>query len=200
LGKPGSAIVLREKRALPRKRGVPKLASEPSTNTPVDPTSLLSDEDAAGASDDALLNIHELKPSDTRILSDKQFNQLKDTLVEGFTNAQLAHYIGEYQRIRRLSQEDEPVSEPPPWVVERRSWVPFVDGSVGAVGPLLEGYVTKAMSPKKRLAIRIMRECWDVSNQKVVELDGYLDIRLRDAEFSLLTRTLSEPSTTVSLS
>jgi hypothetical protein len=200
LGKPGSAIVLREKRALAKKRGLLKLASEPTANAPVDPTSLLSDEDTAETSDDALLNIHELQPKGTRILSDKQFNKLKNTLVEGFTNAQLAHYIGEYQRIRRLTQEDEPVSEVPPWVVETRTWVPFVPGAVGAVDPLLEGYITKAMTPKKRLAVRIMRECWDVSNQKVLERDGCLDIRLRDAEFSLLTRTLSEPPTAVSCS
>ncbi|KAK4125047.1 hypothetical protein N657DRAFT_616236 [Parathielavia appendiculata] len=188
LGKPGSAIILREKRALRKSRRHPTLSpNNDPTDGSVDPASLLSNEDTFATSDDILLNIHELKPNGTRILSDKDFNKLQDTLVQGFTNAQLVHYIGEYQRIRRLSQEDEHVSEVHPWVLEAQPWVPYVAGAGGAVEPLLQGYVTKVMTPKKRLAIRILRECWDVSNREVLDRDGYLEIRLRDAEFSLLT-------------
>ncbi|KAK4102697.1 hypothetical protein N658DRAFT_446092 [Parathielavia hyrcaniae] len=188
LGKPGSAIILREKRALRRGIRHPTLApGHDSTDGLVDPASLLSDEDAAAPSDDILLNIHELKPEGTPILNDRDFNKLKDTLVEGFTNAQLVHYIVEYQRVQRLSQEDEHVSEVPPWVLESQPWVPYVARAGGTVEPLLQGYVTKATTPKKRLAIRILRECWEVSNEKVLDRDGYLEMRLRDAEFSLLT-------------
>jgi hypothetical protein len=140
-------------------------------------------------SEDILLNIHELKPKDTHILTDKQFNGLRNTLNNGFTVAQLVHYLKEYEAIRRLTGEDEHIPETPPWVLEHQSWAPTV-ATAGDIEPHLQGYISRSMTPKKRLAVRLMRECWDVSNQKVLDKDGYLSIQLRDVEFELLTRTL----------
>lgn len=191
LGKPGSAIVLREKRAAKKRRPAQLTADDDSATANIDPASLLLDEDAAAASEDILVNIHELKPTETRILTDKQFDNLRNTLIEGFTNTQLAQYIREYERMRQLSEDDEPTPEANPWILERRPWAPAIKNAARDIEPHLEGYITKGMAPKKRLAVRLMRECWGVSNQNVLDLDGYLTIRLRDVEFSLLTRTLN---------
>jgi hypothetical protein len=184
LGKPGSAIVLREKRAIRKRRR----ADSDDSQHQVDPTSLLPNEDAAATSEDVLLNIHELKPEGTRILSNRKFKALKDTLVEGFTSTQLGHYIRVHQETQRFRQDVEGSSDVAPWVLARQPWAPVVENSAEDLDPHLVGYITKRMPPKERLAVRLMRECWDVSNQKVLDQDGYLSITLRDVEFSLLTR------------
>ncbi|KAL2180784.1 mitochondrial inner-membrane-bound regulator-domain-containing protein [Thermothelomyces heterothallicus CBS 202.75] len=191
LGKPGSAIVLREKRTRKKKRQLAEL--KPDSDAPethVDPASLLVDEDAAADSEDVLLNIHELRPKDKRILSDKAFTQLRDTLVDGFTNAQLTRYVREYEAIQQLNQEDtheDAAQELPPWVLEHQPWTPISENGVDVVEPHLAGYITKGMAPKARLAVRLMRNCWDLCSQSVLDRDGYLSLRLRDVEFSLLT-------------
>lgn len=197
LGKPGSAIVLREKRPRKKRPLPPELKSESdSPGTHVDPASLLADKDAAVNSEDILLNIHELRPKDERILSDKAFTQLRDNLVNGFTNAQLTRYVREYEEIKQLDLEEtheHPVEEFPPWVLEHQPWAPILEDGLEGVDPRLAGYITKGMTPKVRLAVRLMRNCWNLCNQSVLDKDGYLCLRLRDVEFSLLTRTSSEP-------
>ncbi|KAL2142456.1 hypothetical protein VTI28DRAFT_1165 [Corynascus sepedonium] len=188
LGKPGSAIVLREKRTRKKKRQLAELKLDAAApETQVDPASLLADDNAAAESEDILVNIHELRPKDKRILSDKEFTQLKNTLVDGFTSAQLTRYIREYETIRQLSQEDDHTPELPAWVLEHQPWVPTAVNRVEGVEANLVGYITKGMAPKSRLAVRLMRNCWDLSNQLVLDRDGYLSLRLRDVEFSLLT-------------
>ncbi|KAL2149977.1 hypothetical protein VTH82DRAFT_7653 [Thermothelomyces myriococcoides] len=191
LGKPGSAIVLREKRPRKKRPLPPELKSESdSPGTHVDPASLLADKDAAVNSEDILLNIHELRPKDERILSDKAFTQLRDNLVNGFTNAQLTRYVREYEEIKQLDLEEtheHPVEEFPPWVLEHQPWAPILEDGLEGVDPRLAGYITKGMTPKVRLAVRLMRNCWNLCNQSVLDKDGYLCLRLRDVEFSLLT-------------
>jgi hypothetical protein len=157
------------------------------------------DEEAAAVSEDILLNIHELKPEGTTVLTDRQFTQLKNTLVGGFTSAQLARYVREYGAMQQLTQEVDRVPETAPWILERQPWVPGLGKAVADVDPYLEGYITKGMVPKTRLVVRLIRECWGVSNQNVLDKDGYLSIRLRDVEFSLLTRTSSRTPTPCSL-
>jgi hypothetical protein len=191
LGKPGSAIVLREKRAFEHRPRSPQFQDQDSAAADIDFSKILPEEGTPTESEDILLNIHELKPKDTHILTDKQFNGLRNTLNNGFTVAQLVHYLKEYEAIRRLTGEDEHIPETPPWVLEHQSWAPTV-ATAGDIEPHLQGYITRGMTPKRRLAVRLMRECWDVSNQKVLDKDGYLSIRLRDVEFELLTRTCAQ--------
>ncbi|KAL2136424.1 hypothetical protein VTI74DRAFT_3858 [Chaetomium olivicolor] len=188
LGKPGSAIVLREKRRVDKKPRFPRLTPDNDReNDPVDTASLLAVASADAASDDVLLNIHELKPRETSILTDKEFRKLKDTLVGGFTSTQLTLYIRDHQEAQRLGQEGARAAEDAPWVLERQPWAPIVPNALQDVEPHLQGYISRGMAPKERLAIRLMRECWDVSNQKILDKDGYASLRLRDVEFSLLT-------------
>jgi hypothetical protein len=200
LGKPGSAIVLRETPDRRKQRQAQQhLRDDDAAEAQVDPASLLVDEEAAAVSEDILLNIHELKPEGTTVLTDRQFTQLKNTLVGGFTSAQLARYVREYGAMQQLTQEVDRVPETAPWILERQPWVPGLGKAVADVDPYLEGYITKGMVPKTRLVVRLIRECWGVSNQNVLDKDGYLSIRLRDVEFSLLTRTSSRTPTPCSL-
>ncbi|KAL2020239.1 hypothetical protein VTK56DRAFT_8665 [Thermocarpiscus australiensis] len=187
LGKPASAIVMREANVV-KSRKYPTLESDDSAKLPqADLAGLIPNEITDAVSDeDILLNIHELQPKDTRILTENEFNALKSTLTEGFTVAQLESYVDRWQEVQPFLQEEAPASEDPPWVLERRPWVPVVENAVQDIEPQLYGYVTQDMPPKERLAIRLMRQCWNLSYHEIFEQHGYLDVRLRDTEFSLL--------------
>ncbi|KAL2161206.1 hypothetical protein VTH06DRAFT_8426 [Thermothelomyces fergusii] len=194
LGKPGSAIVLRERRPVKKKPGLAELVKSGAADvleTHVEPASLLASNDPSPDWEDVLLNIHELRPKDERILTDKAFAQLRDTLVRSFTNPQLNRYIREYETIRQMDQEGprEPAAEKlPPWVLGHQPWAPMPEDEVDGALPHLAAFITKDMAPKTRLAVRLMRDCWDLYNQSVLDKDGYVCLRLRDVEFTLLTR------------
>ncbi|KAK4145363.1 mitochondrial inner-membrane-bound regulator-domain-containing protein [Dichotomopilus funicola] len=185
LGKPGSVIVLREK-GVASARGMPEPEEEDDPANAVDPAKLLGSREAAEAFDDILLNIHELKPEGAPTLTDFEFNRLCRNITDGFTNAQLSQYLKEYQSIKKLSGEEDPVPDLPPWILEREPWIPIVEPALQEPDPRLDGYVTKRMKSKTRLAIRILRQCWDVSNQRVLEKDGYMSIHLSDLDFGLV--------------
>lgn len=187
LGKPGGAIVLRETRAIEKRARPPALVLD-ADNGPIDPASLLAAAIVGSASEDILLNIHELKP-ETLILTEKEFNKLKGTLVKGFTSAQLGLYLREHQQAGRFVQEEAETVDEHPWILERHPWAPIFANVTQEVDSHLVGYIFRGMAPKERLAIRLMRECWDVSSQKVLDKDGHVSLQLRDVEFSLLTRT-----------
>lgn len=190
LGEPGTAIVLREQHPMlqSQERSEPEVQDAPEAK--IDISSLLREKANEPSFDDILMNIHELKPEETHLLSDKEFNALKKKLLNGFTSAQLASYITEYQETLQAAQGFEEVKEDPqtpPWALELRPWAPVVENAVEGASPKLSGYITSRMSPKTKVAIRLMRECWDLSCQGVVEQHGYIISRLPELEFSLLT-------------
>ncbi len=199
LGKPGSAIVLREKGALKKRHQLGGLEhGQDTTRDQLDPTRFLLDESAAITSEEALLNIHNLKPKDMRVLSPRQFKELKNTLATGFTTLQLENYISIHKDSQRFSQGSKDTDETPPWLVQQQPWAPIVENFVKGSEPQLDGYIKKGMARKERFAVRLMRECWDVSSQDVLDQDGHLSLTLRDVEFSLLTRTLRRsPATAI---
>ncbi len=183
--------MLREKGALRKRHQLGGLEDgHDTTHDQVDPTSFLLDESAAITSEEALLNIHDLKPKDVRVLGPRQFKELKDTLANGFTTLQLESYIGIHKESQRFSQGNKDTDETLPWLVQRQPWAPIVENFVKGSEPQLDGYIRKGMARKERFAVRLMRECWDVSSQDVLDQDGHLSLTLRDVEFSLLTRTL----------
>lgn len=199
LGKPGSAIIMRERKMKKKLRGPAQPESEATANSRVDMARLLPAKRTDATTDEAQLNIHELKPAGTQILSENEFMMLKDTLMEGFTSSQLMNYMKEYRVVQQqLAQVDTDSSKRPPWLLELRPWVPAVENAVPDVGPQLDGYITSDMTRKERLAMRLMRECWDLSYQEIQDRHGYLSLKLRDKEFSLLTSRLRRiPTATV---
>ncbi|KAK3941918.1 hypothetical protein QBC46DRAFT_381263 [Diplogelasinospora grovesii] len=188
LGKPAHAIVLRDGGAWKRKQIASQAESEgpPERTEGVDLIQALEKEGSDPDLEEVLLNIHELQPSETRLLSEKDFRALKETLTQGFTKGQLDVYIAQFQSAARKSAQEACLSTDPAWVLERRPWIPVVDESHNGVDPILRGYVSKSMPPKERLVVRLMRECWDLSSQDVINHQGYLDVKLREIEFKLL--------------
>ncbi|KAK0729691.1 mitochondrial inner-membrane-bound regulator-domain-containing protein [Lasiosphaeris hirsuta] len=189
LGKPSAAIVMKEKGGpFTIFNEMPELDPD---KVPEEETQLASalERESLGASDrEILLNIHELQPEGSGALTDEDFNALKDTLADGFTKVQLATYLATARSVEAFGEQSAEAKNTtdPPWIIERRPWMPIATEGIEPTEDALQGYVTKPMLPKQKLAIRIMRECWDVSSQSVDELQGCLELRLRDTEFALL--------------
>ncbi|KAL2269455.1 hypothetical protein VTJ83DRAFT_1639 [Remersonia thermophila] len=183
LGKPGSAIVLRERFAV--KKPEPTPTPIEADQNAVDPSTLLH-EATPLAGEEAMRHLDGLRPKDPAPLSNADFNALIDTLIQGFTRAQLKQYLENHEMATR--EQKRRAAETQPWLLETQPWTPAAGSPArDVVDPHLRGYITKGMAPKKRLAVRLVRECWNVDNEDVMVGDGMLTIRLRDVEFELLT-------------
>lgn len=139
-----------------------------------------------------LENIDELRP-EHRILPTREFKDVFDILMNGFTCTQLDSYVQRHQ-LRQWEGDETPLlgvlselSKPQPWIVGQSMWTPEVKGAVEEVDQPLMGYVLKSMTPKQRLVMQLMRECWAMSVQELIDGQGVLEVQLRAREFKLLT-------------
>ncbi|KAK3336908.1 mitochondrial inner-membrane-bound regulator-domain-containing protein [Cercophora scortea] len=187
LGSPGSALVMRDCGEFKtRGEDMDILSPDTTSNKPVDVNKLLENELALPDADEVIANIHELRPTDSNVLSEDDFAALQQTLVKGFTKAQLESYVTYHHSLRELL-EDIQVSTDTPWVLERRPWMLALHEGEVMIDSVLHGYVDLRTSPKAKAALWIMRECWDLDCKEVVDRPGFLDIKLRDTEFTVLT-------------
>lgn len=187
LGKPATAIVLRKK---PLRR-LEKLTTGGEDLELGQTSAMLQNllEGGAGSltSEEILLNIHELRPADERVLSEEEFVTLKDTLMQGFTVPQLNAYVETWNSARQFKDPGDANTTVPPWILEIRPWVAAAENTTPDLDGKLWGYVSQGAPPKEKLVVRLMRMCWDLSCSSVLEGQGYLDVKLRKAEFDMLT-------------
>lgn len=217
LGKAAEVIVLRDGRQWERKAPPVEASSEEAMENGLKVEDFLDEQDVLSL-DDVVKNIHGLKP-ERQIVSAREFKTLFRTLFDGFTILQLEKYVvwhREQSILERIKDDvfggDEAPSEEPTipedvlpkrrecaWMTEQAHWTPYVDGAVEEAQYPLAGYIMKSMPPKQRLVIQLMRECWDVSIQELLDGNGRVDIRVRDLEFKLLTREYSTPNASLLL-
>lgn len=206
LGKAAEVIVLRDGRQWGRRTPPAEPSSEETMDSDLRIEDFLDEQDVLSL-DDVVKNIHGLKP-DRQIVSAREFKSLFDTLASGFTILQLEKYVVWHREQPILEMikdevfgEDETPSEEPSipedmvpkrrgyaWMTEQAHWTPNVDGAVEEAQYPLGGYIMKSMPPKQRLVVQLMRECWEISVQELLDGNGRVDIRVRDLEFKLLTR------------
>lgn len=192
LGKPGAAIVMRSrgnaKRFVPPEPVVGEDAESGTDITEALETALDAEDE------DSLLNIHELRQTD-RTLAEIEFNALGDTLLKGFTKAQLEEYLADSESFPREPVKEElPQVPDPEWVVSRKPWIPDPAEGARERGDIMRGYISKSMSPKQRLVAEILRKRWNISCDSVSGNMGRLEVALRDVEFGLLLRMSWSPS------
>lgn len=192
LGKPGAAIVMRS-RGNARRFVPPEPVVGEDAESSTDITEAL--EMALDAEEeDSLLNIHELRQTD-RTLTEVEFNALGDTLLKGFTKAQLEEYLADSESFpREPVKEEAPQVPDPEWVVSRKPWIPDPVEGARERGDIMRGYISKSMSPKQRLVAEILRKRWNISCDSVSGNMGRLEVALRDVEFGLLLRMSWSPS------
>lgn len=217
LGKAAEVIVLRDGRQWARKASPVEASSEDTMDSGLKIEDFLDEQEVLSL-DDVVNNIHGLKP-ERQIMSARDFKSLFNTLLDGFTILQLEKYVvwhREKSILERIKDDvfgkDETPKEKPTtteeallkgreyaWMTEQAHWTPYVDGAVEEAQYPLAGYITRTMSPKQRLVVQLMRECWDVSIQELLNGKGRVDIHVRDLEFKLLTREYSTVYTSLLL-
>lgn len=190
LGKPAEVIVLRDDGQWRRK----PLKEDKG---PVDTSFNLetqADQEEGLDLDLVLDNIEGLRPVH-RILPSSEFKAVFDSLLSGFNSIQLESYVERHQTREEEGGEapstgvasDVSAASTRPWILGQSAWTPDVKGAVQDLPAPLKGYILKSMPPKQRLVMMLMRECWDMSVQEVMDGQGTLEVRLRDTEFKLLT-------------
>ncbi|XDG07942.1 hypothetical protein ABKA04_007557 [Annulohypoxylon sp. FPYF3050] len=163
---------------------------------------------------EARKNIDDLKPKTETALSEREFRKLQALLMEGFLNAQLVDYLNHNKSplwfesgagvvadadagvgpdIHADVDADADVKSTAgkeSWIKHITPWAPL--GSQpnipDGINPSLYGYIADSALLKEKLAVRIMRECWNLS---IGELDtglGETRVTISSSEFLLLMR------------
>lgn len=128
-----------------------------------------SDEEAMAA---AVKNIDDLRPVDRTTLRMKDFDSLANTLLEGFTQNQLARYFS--QKRLAMSGRDLGKPFPYPWIAKQDPWVAAMPDHWGP------------LRPKQRQVIMIMQMIWNLEVQEQVEGLGRTLVWLQPRIFELI--------------
>jgi hypothetical protein len=147
-------------------------------------------------------NIEDHRPQNPlEPISQKEFHSLCRQLDEGFTLNQLQKYIVRYERThgagnaaQALEQEGTVRNES---IIRRTAWMPersesgeaFEESYMRGYEPekvVVNGRAISAATRKQIAAIRVLRECWQVDVQEVVESVGEIEFEVGPIEFKLL--------------
>ncbi|KAI8632668.1 hypothetical protein F5Y19DRAFT_326625 [Xylariaceae sp. FL1651] len=196
LGKPAYAIVMRDGGVVQRNQAeLPSDAGEhTSQHLAAKIEALIESQREPLTLTEVRSNIDDLRPQLERTLSEKDFRRLQHLLTEGFLSKQLQDYINWHKaNTKRKSKEktaDESSHPLFPWIQDMSPWAPLgtQPGIVDSVDPTLQGYLSDTAPVKERLAVRLMRECWDLSIVELATQLGETHVQLRDFEFALLMR------------
>ncbi|KAG7140036.1 hypothetical protein HYQ45_003119 [Verticillium longisporum] len=130
--------------------------------------------------DEALANMEELRPQ-TRLLSANEFWALHDVLCEGFTSAQLAHYVRANKRTAPLARGSSSAADVRP----PRSWMarPY------ALRPVEDLQLPAGASVKSRAVFTLMRTTWMLDIWERVEALNEVDIVFKDPSVAAALHT-----------
>lgn len=156
----------------------------------------LDEERGIVSPDQVYQSINELRPGDGQekvSMSWEEFNKHVKVLSEGFTTAQIQAYIERFKQEneKRSSQdvipgpeEDQPSDE---MLFEMRPWRPGVtsNGDSFHFDPL-QGYAVSSYTSKQKVALQIVRECWEVEATDLVEGIGQFEVILKEQDLRLL--------------
>lgn len=176
LGKPVEAIIIKNPNRMRRpKKQVPVMEEEQmSGGSAANLTwqSLLREsEPSKDPAAEAMENIEEMRPHNTKVLSQREFDALSSDLVEGFTQGQLADYIAanyaappaEFDAAQEYS-----------WASNFVPWEPMeVDAPAN-------------ISPKSKLANSILQKVWHISVREHVEGLGRAKVWIQPNTYHLL--------------
>lgn len=205
LGKPGHTIVLRDRKR--KRREPPKVVEEDRdkddgsiTNQLNLEGSLLEEQDRDITVEEARRNIEELRPNESRDLLAREFDELLNTLLDGFTTAQLEDYMSSSIAIK-VGPRDVPLSDrkrrdvvkqvtgslgtklrypvPPRyhWIKKQYSWVPPLDYYWGG-------------SAKEKIALIIMRMSWRIQVMEETPHIGEVELKVDSSTLNFLLSML----------
>lgn len=199
LGQPGHTIVLRDRKKRKRRddAAIQAAAEDDEGGTArlsgFDLEESLAEQKRDITVAEARQNITELQPREPRDLLAREFDELLDTLMDGFTVRQLADYIYHFITGKPAASVEERDALIRPltshsasarhrtapafkWIQAQWSWVPPMDYPWGSTA-------------KERMALAIMRLCWDLKVMEEAPYIGELEIKADEDTLNFLLRT-----------
>lgn len=200
LGQPADVIVLRDALCDRPYRPEPKISERKKER--IDILARLAAERGLIQQSDVNKNIEAHKPEDPEEpLSEEDFHNLAKQLQQGFTIRQLSRYIEQHEKVQGLESElrtnagrSVPKNKP---VVSRTAWMPGRSGSGEAFAEnFMRGYepekvefrgkIVSSLTQKYLLSLRILRECWQIDVNEVIEAVGEIELIIKPIYFELL--------------
>jgi hypothetical protein len=136
-------------------------------------------------------NIEELKPRGSqKLVTWDELQSIEQQLVNGFTVSQLVRYIGSFEERRKAeklfdtSKINNEKLEP---IIRRTAWMPGTSESgEDFEESLLRGYGSEAFTPKQRLVLQLLRQCWQLEVSEICESVGEVELEVQPVELELL--------------
>jgi hypothetical protein len=187
LGKPAEVIVLRDTGFHSNPR--PEI-EELKAPEKVDILTQLDAERGLITQADVEKNIEEFKPK-TKTISWEDLQQIQRQLVTGFTTSQLIKYsnaFGRWQNREEVEEHEVSTRKASVGAIMRKTeWVPGISETGDEFDEsALRGYGSEAFTPKQRLVLLLLRQCWQVEVQEVIESIGEVELEIRGTELELL--------------
>lgn len=185
-GKTANIIVLRDS-LLSTYRSKPKQAT-PKNAPRLDILGQLGNETGLANTNEVIKNIDDLRPEEEQLDSWAEFNKLVDDLVNGFTTIQLEQYFDKFHcNIDNIDTSEittydckDLISSITPWRPDISTSHKYFDNDP------YRGYLLESRTLKQRLAIRLIRECWNVELLPLMEGVGQFEIQIRADIFEVL--------------
>jgi hypothetical protein len=185
LGAPTEVIVLRDAGFYSNPRPV---IEELKVAEKVDILTRLDAERGLITQADVEKNIEEFKPK-TKTISWEELQRIQRQLVSGFTISQLTKYSDAYGLRQKRDEEHEFSSRQgfTGAITRKTEWLPGISetGDEFEETPL-RGYDSEAFTQKQRLALLLLRQCWQVEAQEAIESIGEVELEVRGTELELL--------------
>ncbi|TGO31932.1 hypothetical protein BHYA_0379g00040 [Botrytis hyacinthi] len=189
LGKNAEVLVLRDSKLkfYKAKNKSPLDPSPPPES--IDILARLQSERGIVSSKDVEAHINECKPAEGTIQTWDDFNGLVQLLQKSFTIPQMKKYIQSYpeeERMRKVPSlgvgilyDENAISRATPWVPEISPINQPVDDDP------LRGYSPASYNYKQNIAVRMLRECWQIEVPELVDGIGEVEVQvqIKDLDF-----------------
>lgn len=196
LGKNAEVLVLRDSKLkfYKAKNKSPLDASPPPEN--IDILARIQSERGIVSSKDVEAHINECKPAQGTIQTWDDFNGLVQLLQKSFTNPQMKKYIQSYpeeERMRKVPSlgvgilyDENAISRATPWVPETSPINQPVDDDP------LRGYSPASYNYKQNIAVRILRECWQIEVPELVDGIGEVEVQVQIKDLDFLNSAYNQ--------
>ncbi|KAJ3568014.1 hypothetical protein NPX13_g6566 [Xylaria arbuscula] len=193
LGKPAYAIVMKDGGKVAKRKASLKQYEVGIESGSPSIEAVLDSQQEPVTTDATRSYIQSLRPKSDKVLTRKEFEKLQDRLTSGFLVPQLQDYVIWYKSNAAQATPTASDSSPQrsyPRMKERSAWVPLQSETsvLDGINHIFEGYVSDTTTPKQRLAIRLMRECWDLSIADLQTQLGETWVKLENYDFITLMR------------
>jgi Mitochondrial inner-membrane-bound regulator len=187
LGTPSEVIVLRDAAV----RQIPSKMEDVETPERVDILAQLDAERGLISQAEVEKNIEELMPKgDAKGVSWAELRGIQEQLVSGFTVTQLVKYIDSFKArsdTAKSRDEDQHKAGPLGPIRRKTAWMAGISETGGYFEEnSLRGYGSEAFTPKQRLVLQLLRQCWGIEVQEVTESIGEIELELEQTELELL--------------